>query len=103
MGSKVHGDILLDDPQSEVCASRGIPFESGGPDDEGGFRRLPVVEGNNRLVGMISERDVRQHLGHLAETRVNAPMASNPMAISEFDMVEDAAELMLQHKIGGFP
>ena len=69
----------------------------------GGFRRLPVVEGDNMLVGMISESDVRQHLGHLAETRVNAAMASNLLAISEFDTAEEAAEVMLQHKIGGLP
>ena len=41
----------------------------------GGFRRLPVVKGDNKLVGMISEHNVRQHLGYLAETEVNAAMA----------------------------
>jgi CBS domain-containing protein len=45
----------------------------------GGFRRLPVMEGDKKLVGMISERDVRQHLGYLAETKVNAAMASSPV------------------------
>jgi len=69
----------------------------------GGFRRLPVVEGNNKLVVMISERDVRQHLGYLAETKVNAAMASSPVSIPEFETAESAAKLMLQHKIGGLP
>jgi CBS domain-containing protein len=69
----------------------------------GGFRRLPVVEGDNRLVGMISERDVRQHLGYLAQTRVNAAMASRPISIPESETAESAAKLMLQHKIGGLP
>jgi acetoin utilization protein AcuB len=69
----------------------------------GGFRRLPVVEGDNRLAGMISERDVRQHLGYLAQTRVNAAMASRPISIPESETAESAAKLMLQHKIGGLP
>jgi CBS-domain-containing membrane protein len=29
----------------------------------GGFRHLPVVDGARRLVGMLSERDLRAHLG----------------------------------------
>ncbi|HSR57255.1 MAG TPA: CBS domain-containing protein, partial [Candidatus Binataceae bacterium] len=35
----------------------------------GGFRRLPVVE-EGELVGILSERDLRQHLGYLESTRV---------------------------------
>jgi acetoin utilization protein AcuB len=62
----------------------------------GGFRRL-------HLVGIISERDVRQHLGYLADTKVNAAMASSPVSIPEFESAESAAKLMLQHKIGGIP
>lgn len=69
----------------------------------GGFRRLPVVEGDNKLVGMISERDVRQHLCYLAETKVNAAMALSPVTGTEFETGESAAKLMLQHKIGGLP
>jgi acetoin utilization protein AcuB len=69
----------------------------------GGFRRLLVVEGDKHLVGMISERDVRQHLGYLADTKVNAAMASSPVSIPEFESAESAPKLMLQHKIGGIP
>jgi acetoin utilization protein AcuB len=69
----------------------------------GGFRRLPVMEGDKKLVGMISERDVRQHLGYLAETKVNAAMASSPVSIPEFETAESATKLMLQHNIGGLP
>lgn len=32
--------------------------------DGGGFRRLPVLEGGE-LVGIITDRDLRQHLGQL--------------------------------------
>ena len=69
----------------------------------GRFRRLPVVEGDKKLVGMISERDLRQHLGYLAQTRVHTAMASSPVSIPESETVESAAKLMLQHKVGGLP
>jgi acetoin utilization protein AcuB len=52
---------------------------------------------------MISERDLRQHLGYLAQTRVRAAMASSPVSIPESETVEFAAKLMLQHKVGGLP
>ena len=70
--------------------------------DAGGFRRLPVVE-NDQLVGILSERDLRQHLGYLDTTRVNAAMTASPMTVTPHSSVEDAARLMLEHKVGGLP
>ncbi len=70
--------------------------------DAGGFRRLPVVE-NDQLVGILSERDLRQHLGYLDSTRVNAAMTASPMTVTPHSSVEDAARLMLEHKVGGLP
>lgn len=61
------------------------------------------MEGDKRLVGVMSERDVRQHLGYLAQTRVKTAMASSPISIPESETVESAAKFMLQHKIGGLP
>ena len=69
----------------------------------GKFRRLPVMEGDKRLVGMLSERDVRQHFGYLAQTRVKTAMASSPISVAESETAESAAKLMLPHKIGGLP
>jgi acetoin utilization protein AcuB len=70
--------------------------------DKGRFRRLPVLEGGN-LVGIITERDLRQHRGYLDSTRVDAAMTSDPVTISPSISAEDAARLMLEHKIGGIP
>lgn len=70
----------------------------------GGFRRLPVVEGgDNKLVGMISERYVRPAFGLPRGDQVNAAMASSPVTIPEFESGDSAAKLILQHKIGGLP
>ena len=70
--------------------------------DAGHFRRLPVVE-NDKLVGIITERDLRQHWGYLDSTKVDAAMTSDPVTVTPRDTAEDAAHLMLLHKIGGLP
>lgn len=70
--------------------------------DSGGFRRLPVVE-KGQLVGILSDRDLRQHVGYLETTRVNAAMTASPMTVTPHSSVGDAARLMLEHKVGGLP
>jgi acetoin utilization protein AcuB len=68
----------------------------------GGFRRLPVVSGG-KLVGIISERDLREHRGHLEHTKVNGVMTENPRTISPETPVEEAARIMMEQQIGGMP
>lgn len=70
--------------------------------DVGRFRRLPVVE-NGKLVGILTERDIRNHWGYLDSTRVDAAMTADPVTITPRISAEDAARLMLEHKIGGLP
>jgi len=70
--------------------------------DTGGFRRLPVVDGG-RLVGILTERDIRGHIGVFERTRVNAAMRTEVITAIPTDSVENAARLMLKHKIGGLP
>ncbi len=70
--------------------------------ESGGFRRVPVID-NGQLVGILSDRDLRQHLGYLETTRVNAAMTASPMTVTPHSSVEDAARLMLEHKVGGLP
>ena len=70
--------------------------------DVGGFRRVPVVD-NGRLVGILTERDLRKYSGFLEATRVNAAMRTTLITVTPHDTVEDAARLMLKHKIGGLP
>jgi acetoin utilization protein AcuB len=70
--------------------------------DVGGFSRLPVVE-DGRLIGILTERDIREHTGYLRSTRVNAAMQTGLITVTPYDTVEDAAQLLLNHKIGGLP
>lgn len=70
--------------------------------DAGHFRRLPVMD-SGKLEAIITERDLRQHWGHLDSTKVSAAMTPDPIAVTPRITAEDAARLMLEHKIGGLP
>ena len=69
---------------------------------DGGFRRTPVVE-NGRLVGIVTEKDLRQHLGYLERTKVNVAMSEKLVTVAPQTTLEEAALLLLKHKIGGLP
>lgn len=80
------------------------------------IRRLPVLE-EDRLVGIITLSDLlaikrpdpshRMSLGEVAEELgrlvVSAIMHRDPICIYANDTVGHAADLMLEHKIGGLP
>jgi len=70
--------------------------------DAGGFRRLPVVR-EGRVVGILTERDLREHGGYLKSTKVDAVMRAPVVSVDSKASVEDAARLMLRNKIGGLP
>jgi acetoin utilization protein AcuB len=80
------------------------------------FRRLPVADEKGRLVGIVSERDLLYaspppatllsglELNHLlAGRRVDEIMTSNVLTATPDTFVEDAARLMVDHKVGGLP
>jgi acetoin utilization protein AcuB len=70
---------------------------------DGGFRHAPVVDAEGRVVGMLSDRDVREHKGFLPTTRVSAAMVEPAITVGPDDPIERAAYLMRQHKIGALP
>jgi len=70
--------------------------------DVAGFRRLPVVKDGN-VVGMLTERNLRAHAGYLESTKVNAAMSTPVISVGPNSTVQEAARLMLLHKVGGLP
>jgi acetoin utilization protein AcuB len=68
----------------------------------GHFRRLPVVH-DGVLVGILTDRDVRRHVGVEERTRVGAVMTETPLTVSPLTPIEEAVQLMLKHQISGLP
>jgi CBS domain-containing protein len=81
---------------------------------QGGFRHLPVVDADQRLVGMLSERDLRARLGteverfpdaasDLLSEPVEATMRPDPITISSDAALRDALEIFADERIGALP
>lgn len=68
----------------------------------GGFRRLPVVS-DGKLVGIVSDRDLREHRGHLEQVKINGIMSERPVTVTPATTIEEAAQIMLERQIGGLP
>jgi acetoin utilization protein AcuB len=69
---------------------------------EGGFRRLPVIK-DDKLIGIITDRDLREHAGLLERTKISSAMTKDLMTVTPRATLEQAAKLMLSHKISGLP
>jgi acetoin utilization protein AcuB len=70
--------------------------------EAGRFRQVPVVD-EERLVGILTDRDTRQHIGQMAYTRVDAVMSAHPFSVHPSTPVEKAAHLLITNKIGSLP
>jgi acetoin utilization protein AcuB len=68
----------------------------------GNFRHVPVVD-SGRLVGIVTDRDLRQHVGQLARTKINCAMTEKPITTTPQATLEEAARLLLTHKVNALP
>jgi acetoin utilization protein AcuB len=68
----------------------------------GGFRRVPVVS-DGKLVGIVSDRDLREHRGHLEQVKINGIMSERPVTVTPATTIEEAAQIMLERQVGGLP
>jgi len=79
-------------------------------------RRFPVVDQHGRLVGIVSERDLLHAAPSnatslsiweinylLSKIKVAAVMTKKVLTITEDTPLEEAARIMVDHKIGGLP
>jgi acetoin utilization protein AcuB len=90
-------DVVTVSPQTKLC-------EAYKTMNEGKIRHLPVVE-NNRLVGIITDRDLRYSTSRLAErpfdpeAEVKEIMTHNVITAHPNDPIETAARIMRDLKI----
>ena len=62
----------------------------------GGFRRLPVVS-DGKLVGIVTERDLREHRGHLEHTKINGVMSDCVLEGEEHGFNEASRVVAREH------
>lgn len=67
------------------------------------FRHVPVVDAEGRLVGIVTDRDLREHKGYWSTTKVSAAISEPAIALGPDDPIESAAQILLERKIGGLP
>lgn len=80
------------------------------------IRRLPVVQADGQVAGIVTIGDIRQAAASdatslniwelpelLAKVQVKRVMSAHPITVQAGDSVAIAAKLMLDHKVGGLP
>jgi len=80
------------------------------------IRRLPVVDAHGKLVGIITDRDIKEASPSkattldihelyylLSEIKVKDIMTRNPVRLKPDDSVEKAAVLLADKRVGGLP
>ena len=80
------------------------------------IRRLPVVDDNMRVIGILSDRDVKEASPSkattldmhelyylLSELKVKDIMTKNPVCAKETDSVEGVALILMEKGFGGMP
>lgn len=74
-----------------------------------GIKRLPVVDVNYRVVGIISNSDLRifsdveKNRLLMEKIKVKGLMTEDPVVVSPETLLEDAIKIMRDNKIGGLP
>ncbi|MFZ7119989.1 MAG: CBS and ACT domain-containing protein [Eubacteriaceae bacterium] len=75
------------------------------------IRHLPVIDKNNKLLGIVSDRDLRDaspsilntHNEIEYQTKIESIMTTNLITGSPLDFVEDVAAILYEFKIGCIP
>lgn len=102
-------DVITVDPEASMMRAAKMMKEKG-------IRRLPVVDEKGKLVGMLSDRDVKEASPSkattldvhelyylLSEIKVKNIMTPNPLTIRDTDTVLKCAAIMHDKKISGLP
>jgi acetoin utilization protein AcuB len=83
---------------------------------EKGFKHLPVLDGNGALVGVVTDRDLKRASASDATTlevhellylldklKIEQVMTRKPVSVTTQETVQNAAQLMVEKKIGCLP
>ena len=102
-------DVLTITPETTLTDAAALMRQKN-------IRRLPIVDSDGKLVGIISQTDVMAAKPSDATTldiweinyllsrlKVEKVMTPQPYTVRPNSTLKDAAQLMYEHKIGGIP
>lgn len=110
--AKVHGR-MTENPAT-VTADEALK-DAISKMDRGKFRHLPVIDNHGKLIGMLSDRDIRlirpslafvdkeDALVQLWSIAVQQAAVFDPVKVKPDTTLKDAADLMLRWHVGGLP
>jgi acetoin utilization protein AcuB len=68
----------------------------------GEFRQIPVVD-QGRLIGILTDRDVRKYGRHNIVASVQSAMTEGAITATPATSLEEVARILVRHKIGAVP
>jgi acetoin utilization protein AcuB len=102
-------DVITVTPDTSMMKASKILKEKN-------IRRLPVVDENGRIVGILTDRDIKEASPSkattldvhelyylLSEIKIKDIMTKNPFCVNENGTVEKAAVIMREKKVEGLP
>jgi acetoin utilization protein AcuB len=102
-------DVITVTPDTSMMKASKILKEKG-------IRRLPVVDENGKMVGIVTDRDIKEASPSkattldvhelyylLSEIKIKDIMTRNPFCVNENGTVEKAAVVMREKKVEGLP
>ena len=103
-------DLITVNPETKLADAKSLM-------EENGIRHLPVIDAGGKLVGIVSDRDMRdaQPSSLLSEEDYNRTfakvmshtvaeiMTKDPLTISVFYTLQDTLLVMQQRKVGALP
>ena len=111
MRERIQREVVTISPDASFFEARSLIHEKG-------IRHVPVVDKNNTVVGIVTDRDIRKAapsdatalsvhelnylLGHLKVSSFMTPRRQL-ITITPDTLIEEAAQLMSDHKIGCLP
>ncbi len=102
--------VITVDPEASIFEAQDIMAKNN-------IRHLPVVEGDQRLIGIVTDRDIRSALPYsyfkkllsqaekekLSGLKVGDIMSKEPISISPTYTIQDALLVIQNSKVGALP
>ncbi len=107
---KMKTDLISVRPETKLAEAKALMQDNN-------FRHLPVVDGNDKLVGIITDRDMRdaypssllteeayqRTLAEVMQHPVEKIMTRDPITISPYYTLQDTLLVIGQKKVGALP